>query len=1355
MNIYASDWIKIKSETPVPNSVKLISSDNETSVLQFNLEGFYKYEVQVSQGTAFTVRVDDCAPLLIEGAPDLCLLATSIIIPDKGKMEIEVVSSDFTDFKDIVIAPSKGSLLRSIDPATVPYIYGRQYEQDKFFPGNLAGLREPYIMRDHRGQVVLVYPFQYNPVTKTLRVHYNIAVEVKKCGEEGINQKHRNKPLNTVDIDFNAIYSDHFINSDFYSSKYDPVEEEGSMLVISYGSYMDAMQPYVEWKNQKGIYTEIIDIADIGNDTSNINPYIRDKYFNENLKFVLLVGDYFHITSPIVGQSPGNNEGGADNLYGYIEGNDHYSEVIIGRFSAESVADVETQVERSIYYEKEITEADTWLNKGLGMASNDEMVNYQGYHDWDHIREVIRADLMEYTYVDIDEFYDGTHGGEDLPGDPTAQMVIDKFAEGIGILVYSGHAAPTYFATSYFGTTHAAQLTNTGMLPHVWVLGCNPGEFNSGYCLAESLARSEHNGEPAGALTSFMASTSQMWDPPYRMEEEMVDILTEQKHIKRTAGALAINGCMEMNDYFGQAGWGYFTTDTWIFFGDPSLMVRTDIPAELTLSNEVILTGVPYTTIVSSVNGPVEGAKVCLSQGENYYLGITNEFGSVSIENELLPGTALIVVTAYNAKTIYQDITVVPPEGPYVIYQSVEINDETGNNNQLADYGETVKLTVTINNVGIEQADNVIVSVTSTDEFITITDGIENYGNIPAGETATITDGFELEIDNLIPDEHFIPFDLSATDGSNTWESSFYLIAHAPVLELSNFMISGNGTIDPGETVDITVSVENSGSSDAFNVFGELLSSDPFITINTGQQAYGNLPAGGTADQIFSLTANVSTPAGHLVDLAFDIAADMGITGSGTFEVVVGQFPVLILDLDGNGNSAPEMEAALNEMEVAFEKLSSFPPDLNLYSTIFVCLGIYSDNHVLTSGEGQTLTDYLNNGGNLYMEGGDTWAYDSQTAVHSMFNLNGVADGTGDMGTVLGQSGTFTEGMSFNYSGDNSYMDHLEPISPAVMIFENQSPPYGTGVAYDEGSYTTIGTSHEFGGLDDEASPSTKEELMVEYLEFFGISETLQALFFTSTTEICEGETVEFTDMSTGGVISWEWIFEGGSPASSSFQNPTVMYFNEGVYDVTLTVSDGVEFSTITFEDYITVVTAPEIPGTPAGDDEVCTNFTLTSDYVTTGAMFADTYIWEILPADAGTISGGGTTGTVEWTTNWEGTATIRIKGINEECGEGEFSEGFEVICSICTGISEYGDQVGIHVYPNPSTGQFTVKFENNIGVTKVIVVNMLNEALFESSTEIVNGNAVHFDLSNYAEGVYFIRIKTANSEQVRKIIIR
>ncbi|MCD4788666.1 MAG: PKD domain-containing protein, partial [Bacteroidales bacterium] len=274
-------------------------------------------------------------------------------------------------------------------------------------------------------------------------------------------------------------------------------------------------------------------------------------------------------------------------------------------------------------------------------------------------------------------------------------------------------------------------------------------------------------------------------------------------------------------------------------------------------------------------------------------------------------------------------------------------------------------------------------------------------------------------------------------------------------------------------------------------------------------------------------------------------------------------------------------------------------------------------------------------------------------------------------------------------------------------------------------------------------------------LDFLGISTSLQALFGSNTTSVCEGETVEFYDQSTGDVISWEWTFEGGSPGTSSFQNPTVMYFNEGTYDVTLIVSDGVENNTLLIEDYITVGTMPGIPATPTGDDEVCTNFVQFSDYTTTGATFADSYIWEILPVEAGAITGAGTTGTVEWTTNWEGTASVRVKGVNAECGEGEFSEPFEVLCEICTGMDELSGSNGIHIFPNPSNGEFTVEFSNNIGKTEITIMNMLNEIVYESKTEIVAGKLINIDLSGNSAGVYFVKIKSDKSGLLRKIIIR
>ena len=118
------------------------------------------------------------------------------------------------------------------------------------------------------------------------------------------------------------------------------------------------------------------------------------------------------------------------------------------------------------------------------------------------------------------------------------------------------------------------------------------------------------------------------------------------------------------------------------------------------------------------------------------------------------------------------------------------------------------------------------------------------------------------------------------------------------------------------------------------------------------------------------------------------------------------------------------------------------------------------------------------------MEGADTWYYDEQTAVHGMFGIQGTEDGTGDLSTIHGMEGTMTEGMEFTYTGDNGWVDHLVPDG-GTLIFQNMNPQYGTAVSNDAGTYRTIGSSMEFGGLQD--GDYTKDDLMIQILDFFGI----------------------------------------------------------------------------------------------------------------------------------------------------------------------------------------------------------------------------------------------------------------------------
>jgi PKD repeat protein len=162
--------------------------------------------------------------------------------------------------------------------------------------------------------------------------------------------------------------------------------------------------------------------------------------------------------------------------------------------------------------------------------------------------------------------------------------------------------------------------------------------------------------------------------------------------------------------------------------------------------------------------------------------------------------------------------------------------------------------------------------------------------------------------------------------------------------------------------------------------------------------------------------------------------------------------------------------------------------------------------------------------------------------------------------------------MSYQYSGDNNWMDHLEAVSPAFVIFANETPAYNCAVAYDTEIYQTIGTSFEFGGLTN--SDATKTALMQAYLEFFGIIQPLTADFTADNTTIAVGGSIQFTSTSTGDPDTFLWTFEGGNPNTSTEENPLVTYNTPGTYDVSLTITSGSANATELKKDYITV-TAP------------------------------------------------------------------------------------------------------------------------------------------------------------------------------------
>lgn len=170
----------------------------------------------------------------------------------------------------------------------------------------------------------------------------------------------------------------------------------------------------------------------------------------------------------------------------------------------------------------------------------------------------------------------------------------------------------------------------------------------------------------------------------------------------------------------------------------------------------------------------------------------------------------------------------------------------------------------------------------------------------------------------------------------------------------------------------------------------------------------------------------------------------------------------------------------------------------------------------------------------------------------------------------------------------------------------------------------------------------------------------LGAAFTTMTPDICINQSVTFVDQSSGNVTSWSWEFEGGDPATSSEENPTVTYTSTGYFDVTLTVSDGTDSSSVTQDDYIYV--------------------------------------------------------------------------------------------DPCTGVAEITD-ASIRIYPNPAHGEFSLNIKHT-GMVNITIHNKLGGEVFSQENYIDNELNETIDLSEFAEGLYFVTIKTENNTHMRKLIL-
>lgn len=238
--------------------------------------------------------------------------------------------------------------------------------------------------------------------------------------------------------------------------------------------------------------------------------------------------------------------------------------------------------------------------------------------------------------------------------------------------------------------------------------------------------------------------------------------------------------------------------------------------------------------------------------------------------------------------------------------------------------------------------------------------------------------------------------------------------------------------------------------------------------------------------------------------------------------------------------------------------------------------------------------------------------------------------------------------------------------------------------------------------------------------------------FEATTTVNCQGYEVQYNDLSDNDPTNWEWTFPGGTPATSTEQNPLVTYETEGTYDVTLKATNIMGGNEMTKPAYMEIEATPEQPNVSMS------SFTLHSSAEEGNQWYRN-----------GDIIGGATG--QDYSPMHNGIYSVIVTQGN--CTS-VYSDGYEVMW---VGIEEAFNEKDVKIYPTPSQGRFTLEI-NTLApdVLKMKVYDAMNSAVYEEEGIMVDGLFKNqFDLGHLSNGMYFVVLEGENGNYLHKLVIR
>jgi hypothetical protein len=801
--------------------------------------------------------------------PQLPQTTRLFAIDAQGNFEVEVSDIQFFEYQDLNIFPSQPPLMRDGQIADFK-IENLFYQSDTWYPTEVATTESPAIWREIRVLPINICPFQYNPLKKQLRVITSMRVTIRKSAAYGENQL--SLPAEGISRSYDRLYRQFIVNySDYQPESLTRLDGLPNMLIITHDNFYPAVAPFAGWKNEKGVETTVYRTSEIGTNptAAQIKTFILNYYQAaiDKPDYLLIVGD---VTGPYSVPWFSVNGSMSDHPYYQLVGNDILPDISGARVSVQTLTEANNVFSKLISYEKTpyLINQD-WFHSSLIINSNDFQDPQAG--NW------ANGQFTAYGYSPI------YHLGDNL-GNATIANVNSAVNSGVSYIYYIGHGAPSSWSTTGFSTTNIRNLTNGAMQPVISSVACNNADLDvASDVFAEVWLKYSTNNGSVGIM-AFTESCA-VYDTDTLARGMVRALLSDSIP---SFGNIIDFGRFHMFQYFGMSSNASMHQS--LLVGEPELQVWTRTPeALLTTIPTAAFFNTPIPVQVSGTQGPLEGALVCYSDSlGNYERGYTDQNGTITLNPGISnPVNGLITVTAHNSIPVQSTINVLPPNGPYILVNNLIPIDSLGNNNQIVEAGEHFFFQLELQNIGVDPADNIWVSISSTDTLITFLHDSSGFGSL-APSVMVVSGSFEAQVSLNSPHRHRLSLNIDVSaNGGNHWNQTYWLeVRKGAAISLSNDTLLYPQTF-LNTVQELQVNCENTGPDTLW--INDITSDIP---------------------QFYANTTQIEIPPGFSELLTISFLPDTVLTFNGTISIENSD-PLNFLthiSLEGTGINAPDID---------------------------------------------------------------------------------------------------------------------------------------------------------------------------------------------------------------------------------------------------------------------------------------------------------------------------------------------------------------------------------------------------------------------------------------------------------------